>query len=186
MTIRPATAADLSDLQEIDGTIESTQYAHVEQTATDGVFSWKIDWRPPREKLILAAALGDEIDFTLRQVLSGADDGIALTAEHDEAAIALLLAQPDVDRDVMHVRDLRVDYDYRRQGIATVLLFQLIERAKDANLRAAYFTTRTNNAPAARLLEKLGWELSGIDTKRHDNHDLVKESATLIWYYVIK
>lgn len=186
MTIRPAKAADLSDIQEIDGTIESLQYAHVEQAAADGNFSWKIDWRPTREKLILPAALDDDTGFSLRQILSGADEGVVLVAEHDDRPVALLLAQADTLRGVMRVLDLRVDYDLRRQGIATVMLFNLIESAKEADLRAAYMTTRTNNAPAARLLEKLGWELSGIDTKRHDNHDLVKESATLIWYYVIK
>ncbi|MDB5325375.1 MAG: hypothetical protein JWM57_944 [Phycisphaerales bacterium] len=191
MTIRPATAADLVDLQEIDGTIESLQYAHVEQAAGDDAAgapgaTWTLVWRPTREKLILPAAMDDDTSFSLRQILSGADDGIALTAEHDETPVGLLLAQADTRRGVMSILDLRVDYDYRRQGIATVMLFQLIEKAKDAELRAAYITTRTNNAPAARLLEKLGWELSGIDTKRHDNHDLVKESATLLWYYVIK
>lgn len=186
MTIRPAVADDLADLHEIDGTVESTQYGHIEQTATDGTFSWKLDWRPTREKLILPAALDDDSKFMLRQIVTGGDEGVAMTAEHDDTPVALLLAQADTARGVMNVLDLRVDYDFRRQGIATVLLYQLIERAKDDDLRAAYMTTRTNNAPAARLLEKMGWELSGIDTKRHDNHDLVKESATLIWYYVIK
>jgi ribosomal protein S18 acetylase RimI-like enzyme len=186
MTIRPAVTNDLADLQEIDGTVESMQYGHIEQSVSEGHFSLKLDWRPTREKLILPAALDDETQFMLRQIVTGADEGVAVTAEHDNTVIALLLAQVDPSRGVMRVLDLRVDYDFRRQGIATVLLYQLIERAKEADLRAAYMTTRTNNAPAARLLEKLGWELSGIDTKHTDNHDLVKESATLIWYYVIK
>ena len=186
MTIRPATQADLADLQDIDGTIESIDYAHLEQNASEGNMAWKLDWRPARQKLITSCPIADETLFTLRQILSGADEGIAMTAEHDEAPVALLLAQEDTPRGVMHVLDLRVEYDVRRQGIATVLLYQLIERSRDAGLRAAYMTTRANNAPAGKLLEKLGWELSGLDTKRHDNHDLVKESATLLWYYVIK
>ncbi|HEX8322497.1 MAG TPA: GNAT family N-acetyltransferase [Tepidisphaeraceae bacterium] len=191
MTIRPATPADLADIQEIDGTIESSGYAHVEMAAGDDVAgqsgaTWTLGWRPAREKLILSSPLSDETLFMLKQVVTGGDEGVALMAEHDGMAVALLLAQADTVRQVMHILDLRVDSDIRRQGIATVLLFQLIERAKEADLRAAYITTRTNNAPVARLLEKLGWELSGIDTKRHDNHDLVKESATLMWYYVIK
>ncbi|MGC4032814.1 MAG: GNAT family N-acetyltransferase [Tepidisphaeraceae bacterium] len=130
--------------------------------------------------------LDDETKFTLRQILQGNDEGLVMTAEHDGRPVAMLLAQVDAGRGVMHVHDLRVDYDNRRQGIATVMLYQLIETARDADLRAAYIATRTNNAPIGRLLEKLGWELSGLDTKRHDNHDLVKESATLLWYYVIR
>jgi len=32
------------------------------------------------------------------------------------------------------------------------------------------------------MFEKLDFELSGIDLRRHTNHDLVKERATLFWY----
>lgn len=186
MNIRPATLKDLADLEDIDGTIESTEYLHVDHNDKDEIPSWKLEWRPTREKLTLASPIDEDTLFTLRQVLSGADDGITLTAEHDDRPVALVFAQPDGGRGVMNVLDFRVDSDVRRQGIATVLLFQLIERAKDADLRAAYVTTRTNNAPAAKLLQKLGWVMAGIDTKRHSNHDLVKEAATLMWYYEIK
>ena len=186
MTIRPATPQDVDDIAEIDGTVESTEYAHVEQTTGEVGTSFKFEWRPTREKLIFAAPLEVDAAFTLRQIVGGNDEGVASLAEHNGHLAGLLLAQVDAARGVMGVLDLRVDYDHRREGIATVLLYQLIEQAREADLRAAYATTRTNNAPAAKLLDKLGWELSGIDTKRHDNHDLVKEQATLMWYYVIK
>lgn len=186
MTIRPAVTADLDDIAEIDGTVESTEYAHVELMTGEAGTGFKFDWRPTREKLILSAPLDTDAAFTLQQIVTGNDEGVVSLAEHDGRLAGMLMAQADASRGVMAVLDLRVDYDYRRQGIATVLLYQLIETARDADLRAAYATTRTNNAPAAKLLDKLGWELSGIDTKRHDNHDLVKEQATLMWYYVIK
>ena len=186
MTIRPATAADLTDLNEIDGTIESPSYAHVDQTVDLLNVSWRLEWRPAREKLVRSNPLSDDTAFMLRQIVSGHDEGVALTAEHDGVAVALLLAQPDPARGVMAVLDCRVDSDHRRQGLAMVMLYQLVERAKDADLRACYATTKTNNAPAARLLEKLGWDLCGLDTRRDGNHDLIKESATLLWYYAIQ
>lgn len=185
MNIRPATPADLTDLQEIDGTIESPDYGHVEQTADGMNLSWKLDWRPARERITRSNPLSDDTAFSLRQILTGGDEGVALTAEHDGVAVGLLLAQADPVRGVMRLLDLRVDSDQRRQGLATVMLFQLIERAKDADLRACYATTQTDNAPAARLLEKLGWDLCGLDTRRNSNHDLIKEVATLMWYYAI-
>ena len=43
-------------------------------------------------------------------------------------------------------------------------------------------TTHPTTLPAARLLIKCGFELAGVDTQRHSNHDLVKEVASLIWY----
>jgi len=50
------------------------------------------------------------------------------------------------------------------------------------SLRAVAVESRSNNHPAAALFAKCGFELSGIDTRRWSNHDLVKEAATLLWY----
>ena len=107
---------------------------------------------------------------------------MALVAEHDEAPVALALAQVRPAHQTMHLLDLRVDYDMRRQGVGTVLMFQIIQAARDAELRAVSAETRTSNVPASKLLQKLSFEIAGIDTHRHSNHDMVKESATLFWY----
>jgi hypothetical protein len=49
-------------------------------------------------------------------------------------------------------------------------------------MRAVAADVRANNIPANQLFLKCAFDLSGIDTRRHSNHDVVKESATLIWY----
>ena len=182
MTIRPAVAADLPGIMEIDSVIESTHYFHVDQSAGVESASWQLQRRAFPQKLIEPHLLDDDVSFALRQIVSGGDDGLCLIAEHDEAPVASLLAQP-ADGEVLRVRDLRVDCAHRRQGIATVLLFQAIEHAKNEGLRAATIVTAINNAPAYAMLTKHDWNLSGIDTRRESNHDLVKEQASLIWYY---
>jgi ribosomal-protein-alanine N-acetyltransferase len=83
---------------------------------------------------------------------------------------------------VLDLADLRVDYDHRRQGFATAILFQVINEARQGEMRALYAETRANNLPAQSLLRKVGFELGGLDERRHTNHDLLKESATLLWY----
>jgi ribosomal protein S18 acetylase RimI-like enzyme len=82
----------------------------------------------------------------------------------------------------MRIVELRVDFDHRRQGLATAMLYQLVGEARNAELRAVAVETLTNNVPASRLLSKCGFELAGVDTARHTNYDLVKEAATLFWY----
>lgn len=183
MNIRPAKPSDLDAVREIDSVIESTHYLHVDRDAGDASLSFRLERRPLREKLIAPNPMDDDSAFTLKQIVSGMDEGIAMVAEHDGQVVALLLAQTRHASGTLDVLDLRVDYDYRRQGVATVLLFQLIEKAKELELRAVHATTLTNNDPAAALMRKLGFELSGIDLRRRTNHDLVKESATLMWYY---
>jgi len=71
---------------------------------------------------------------------------------------------------------------HRRQGIGTAFIFQLIQVARDAGVRAVMAETKTNNLPIGRLLAKCAFQLAGVDTHRDSNHDLVKESATLLWY----
>jgi len=182
MQIRPLTPADLPQLDEIDATVESTQYLHLERTGQPIATQWRLEERPLREKLIQSTRLTDDLRFLAKQLATGADEGIANVAEHDAAIVGVLLAQPDPTHNTLVLKDLRIDYDFRRQGVGTAFIFQLIQNARDAKLRAVMAESKTNNLPIARLLTKSGFELAGVDTHRDSNHDLVKESATLLWY----
>src|SRR5688572_18586768 len=111
MQIRPAIAADLDRLADIDGTIESARYLHLERSGGGLAIGWKLEERPLRQKMIEPNALDDERRFLLRQVLTGADEGLALVAEHDDTVVAALVAQADVPTSRLRILDLRVDYD---------------------------------------------------------------------------
>lgn len=182
MEIRPATATDLDLLLEIDGTVESTQYLHLEQAGEGLKASWSLDPRPLRSKLIEPNALNEDLRFTVKQLITGADDGVVLVVQHDDQIVGLALAKPEHEHRTMRLLDVRVDYDLRRQGLGMGLVYQIIQKTREAELRAVTAETRTNNFPANQLLLKCGFDLAGVDTRRHSNHDMVKESATLLWY----
>jgi ribosomal protein S18 acetylase RimI-like enzyme len=182
MEIRPLATADLDSLAEIDATIESTRYLHLDRSGEAVNIAWKLDERPLRTKLLEPNRFADEQRLIARQIATGADDGIALVAEHDGEPTALLLAQPRAARGAMKLIDLRVDFEHRRQGLASGLVYQLIQQAREMGLRAVAAESRANNFPASQLLLKLGFELAGVDTQRYSNHDLVKETITLFWY----
>ena len=182
MQIRPIIPADLDALGEIDGTIESADYLHLDQSGEGLAIAWKVEKRPLRQKLIQSNPLDEETSFAVKQIASGVDEGFALVAEHEGAPVALLAAQPDHAARALRMIDLRVDYDHRRQGLATAMIFQAINRAREMEMRAVSAEVRANNLPGNQLLLKCAFELAGLDTKRHSNHDVVKESATLIWY----
>ena len=185
MEVRAILPADLNSLIEIDGTIESSHYIHIDRIGEGLETQWRIEERRLRQTLIERNRPSDEVQFLLKQLVTGADEGIALLAEHEGAMIAMLLAQRDHQFGVMRVADLRVDSDYRRQGLASAMLFQVIAEARRLELRAVAAETRSDNVPANRLFAKLGMELAGLDTHRNSNHDLVKESATLFWYMAL-
>ncbi len=182
MQIRPATPADLDRLRDLDATVESTQLLFLERSGAGVTSAWRLEPRPLREKLIDPNALDDEQAFALRQIVTGTDEGVALVAEHEDQVVGLALAQTDPAHGTMRVLDVRIDYDVRRQGLGTVMAYQIVERARQQGLRAVVAETRANNFPANQFFQKLAFELSGFDASRHSNHDLVKETATLFWY----
>ena len=173
---------DLRSLPEIDGTIEATQYLHLEKTNDGLAMNVRIESRPTREKQILSNPVDDDLSILWKQITSGIDEGVVLATEHQGQLVGAALAQPDAARGTMKLLDVRVDYDFRRQGLGSAMLFQIIQLTRDAELRAVSAEARSNNYPANQFLLKLGFDLSGIDVRRHSNHDMVKESATLFWY----
>jgi len=185
MQIRPAVAADLDQLTDIDGTITSSNYLHLERTGEGLVQNWKLDERPLRSRLIEPNAIDDETRFSMKQVVNGIEDGLALVAEHEGVVVASLLAQLQPANSTLRLLDVRVDHDHRGQGLGSALLFQAIQQARDLGLRAISAQTKTNNVPAANFLLKRGFDLAGLDTHLHSNHDLVKESVTLFWYVAL-
>jgi RimJ/RimL family protein N-acetyltransferase len=186
MQIRAGTLADLDAIGEIDGTVESSRYFHVEQGGGEGgSIGWRLDERTMRQKLIEPNRLTDESEFSLKQVLSGADEGNVWVVEIGDRVVASLLARPQPEEGTLSIVDLRVDYEFRRQGMGTALIYQAIQQAREHNLRAIAARTLTNNSPASGLLARCGFELSGVDTRRRSNHDLVKEAVTLFWYAVL-
>jgi ribosomal protein S18 acetylase RimI-like enzyme len=182
MQIRPVIPADLDGLYDIDGTIESSQYLHLDRAGEGLDVAWKLAERPLREKRQLPNRLDEDRRFLLKQIATGADEGIVLIAEHDDAPVALLLAQVEPAHGTIRVHDIRVDFDQRRQGLGIAMMFQVIAAAREQELRAVTAECTTDNYPAARFLLKCGFDITGLDAKRISNHDLVKESVTLHWY----
>lgn len=182
MEIRPVRPGDLDRLIDIDGTIESTHYLHVDQSGEGAAAAWRIEERPLREKRMERNPPTDEAAFLLKQVVTGVEEGIALLAEHEQINVALLVARQEPEYGTMRLADLRVDFEHRRQGVGSALVYQAISDARSLGLRAIAAQTRTDNSPASHFLLKCGFDLTGLDTRRYTNHDLVKEAVTLFWY----
>src|SRR5258706_3936673 len=82
MQIRPAVSSDIERLIDIDGTITSNNYLHVEKTGEGLGQGWKLQERPLRSKLIEPNRLDDEKQFAVKQIVGGIEDGLAVLAGH--------------------------------------------------------------------------------------------------------
>lgn len=147
--------------------------------------SWSLSPRPLREKRTHRRPLDDEQALALKQIAAGVEEGIALLAEHDGAAVAATAARHDPAASVLRLLDLRVDFDFRRQGLASALMFQIVQEARRLETRAIMANANADNFPALQFLAKLGFEPTGLDTHWRSNHDLVKESVVLFWYLTL-
>lgn len=182
MQIRPLQPADLEMLDEIDATISSGDYLHVDRHAEGLSATVRLEPRTLPAPRIESNPIGDDLRFSLKQVASGIEEGLAMIAEHDGVPIASMLAVKSPDGSIVELVDVRVDSDRRRDGLGSAMIFQAINFAREGEARAIRAVARTSNGPIHALLVKLGFEFAGLDTFRESNHDLVKEQTTLLWY----
>jgi ribosomal-protein-alanine N-acetyltransferase len=100
--------------------------------------------------------------------------GICLAALTDGQLAGYLICARYAD--VWHLMNIAVDPPSRRQGVATALLEQMVQRAgHDASYT---LEVRPSNATAIALYERFGFRSSG--TRRRYYHD-TGEDALIMW-----
>ena len=62
-----------------------------------------------------------------------------------------------------HVSNVAVDSEYQRRGVATRLLIELLERARERGCAAVTLEARAANKSAQRLYSRLGFQPLGIN-----------------------
>jgi ribosomal-protein-alanine N-acetyltransferase len=100
--------------------------------------------------------------------------GVCLAAVRNEHLVGYLICARYAD--VWHLMNIAVDPAARREGVATALLEQMVQRAG----RDATYTleVRPSNATAIALYERFGFRSAG--TRRRYYHD-TGEDAVIMW-----
>ena len=75
----------------------------------------------------------------------------------------------------LHINTIAVGQAYRRQGIASMLLGEVLVRT---GARRATLEVRRSNAAALRLYQKLGFEVTAVRPKYYGNPD---EDGLILW-----
>ena len=76
MEIRPVGPTEVDALIEIDATIESSEYLHVERSGEEMAIQWKLEPRALRTRLADRNRPTDELQFLLKQIANGIEDGM--------------------------------------------------------------------------------------------------------------
>lgn len=77
--------------------------------------------------------------------------------------------------DEVHVNTIAVEPSWRRQGIASALLREILERT---NARSATLEVRRSNAAALGLYEKLGFKITAVRARYYGNPE---EDGLILW-----
>lgn len=81
--------------------------------------------------------------------------------------------------DAWHVMNLAVDPEYRRQGVATMLLERLFELTAGSSGRRGYtLEVRVTNEAAIKLYERLGFQARGVRRGYYTDN---REDALIMW-----
>jgi [ribosomal protein S18]-alanine N-acetyltransferase len=101
--------------------------------------------------------------------------GVCLAARRDGGLVGYLIcSRYDT---VWHVMNVAVDPDRRRTGIATALLWELLQRVGDDNARYT-LGVRTSNAGAIALYERFGFRAAGTRRRYYQDNG---EDALIMW-----
>lgn len=79
--------------------------------------------------------------------------------------------------------DIRVDDNYKRQGIGKELFNKSVEWSREQNLVQIKIECQNNNVPAIKFYHKIGATLEAVDTHAYYNEPEFREETQLIWYY---
>lgn len=80
--------------------------------------------------------------------------------------------------DAWHIMNIAVDEPYRRHGIATMLMRDLLDATDGDGLRGYTLEVRVSNLPAIRLYRSLGFSMSGVRRGYYTDN---REDAYVMW-----
>jgi [ribosomal protein S18]-alanine N-acetyltransferase len=80
--------------------------------------------------------------------------------------------------DELHINNLAVVPEFRRQGIATALLRRVMDEAARFGIRRTMLEVRQSNTPARQLYERFGFVVAGTRSKYYTNPI---EDALVLW-----
>ena len=101
---------------------------------------------------------------------------VYLLRDAEHRAIAFCMAW--VLFDELHLNTLAVSPQHRRQGLATLLLKEVMAEAAREGARRATLEVRASNAAALTLYAQLGFQVRG---KRRDYYSNPVEDALILW-----
>jgi ribosomal protein S18 acetylase RimI-like enzyme len=185
LIIRPLVLADIPRLAEIDAEFESDRFLDIEKTVDGLNVTWRSVERPleppfKSDDFGLDRQQREQVAVRLR-----AGDGLYLAAQDPDTGklVALLDVERERWRDTAVIWNILIDRAYRRHGLGRGLIGRALAWAREQGLRGIVLESQTNNMPACRFYQAMGFTLCGLDDHFYSNDDIGVREVAVFWWH---
>ncbi|MDR3026416.1 GNAT family N-acetyltransferase [Chryseobacterium sp.] len=79
----------------------------------------------------------------------------------------------------LYIENILIDEKHRRQGIGIMLIKSAIKEARRLNCRVIELETQNTNYPAIQFYRRMGFNITGLNTRLYNNPDEIALFMTL-------
>lgn len=79
----------------------------------------------------------------------------------------------------LYIENILIDEKHRRQGIGIMLIKNAIKEARRLNCRVIELETQNTNYPAIQFYRRMGFNITGLNTRLYNNPDEIALFMTL-------
>jgi ribosomal protein S18 acetylase RimI-like enzyme len=173
--IRPVNEDDLPVLATIEHSVKSDSAWQIDISTGENIVA--VNFREIR----LPRAVSVEYPHAVSDLVSNWQNRVLfLVGVVNGRQVSYISLRDGLSAHTLWVTDLVVSLQVRRKGIASALILSAEEWARKQGYRRLVLEAQSNNLPAIRLAEKLGFEFCGYQDLYYNNRDIALFFAQLL------
>lgn len=107
------------------------------------------------------------------------EDGHSFGAFDDNELQAWIICEHRTWNNSFYIENILINEKYRRQGIGIMLIKNAIKEARKLNCRVIELETQNTNYPAIQFYRKIGFNITGVNTRLYDHSEEIALFMTL-------
>ncbi|MEO8392681.1 MAG: GNAT family N-acetyltransferase [Chloroflexota bacterium] len=167
--IRPLTQLNPDDFRGIVTGYTSSSRYRVQKSETDQSTVFALELEQMDTPYVKHDDLFDEDN--LRNYQTYVQNGFSFGAYDGERLIGIAVAEAQEWSNRLWLWEFHIAEAYRGMGVGRRLMDTLIERSRQAGLRAIFLETQNTNVGAIRFYRKMGFTLAGLNLALYSNQD---------------
>ncbi|AZA84890.1 N-acetyltransferase [Chryseobacterium lactis] len=107
------------------------------------------------------------------------EKGQSFGAYHKDELVGWIICEQRTWNNSFYIENILIDEKYRRQGIGIMLIKNAIKEARRLNCRVIELETQNTNYPAIQFYRRMGFNITGLNTRLYENSEEIALFMTL-------